>query len=132
MDQKEEEGLIFEYFRESFSDLPKGKIMASESPDFVLKISPKKAIGIELTRLDPFSVSLKEKIEVTLQNKSEKFKLYQQKNIVDIWLIIHADFIEESKSFNIPNKLNNRKFETDFDKVFLFDLFEKRIFLLNH
>jgi hypothetical protein len=127
VNKKEEEKLIMQYFRESLTDFPKGKLTQSESPDFILKTSPKKSIGIELTRLDPFAMSLKEKIKATLQNKSDKYKLYQQKNMIAIWLIIHADFIEDPKAYNIQNKLNNWQFESEFDKVFLFDLFEKRI-----
>lgn len=127
MNKKDEEKLIMQYFRESLKDFPNGNLIPSESPDFILKISPKKSIGIELTRLDPFAVSLKEKITATLKNKSDKYKLYQQKNMIAIWLLIHTDFIEGSKSYNVHNKLNNWKFESKFDKVFLFDLFEKRI-----
>ncbi len=130
MDQKEEEGRIIEYFRESWPDFPKGRLIRSESPDFILKINPKKSIGIELTRLDNNSDSLIEKIEATLQNKTDKFRLYQQKKFNAIWLIIYAEFIEESKSYNIPHKLNNWIFNTEFNKVFLFDLFEKSIYPL--
>jgi len=132
MNKQEKEVFILNYFRESFMDFPKGRLIKSESPDFILKVSPKKSIGIELTRLDNNSDSLKEKIEATLQNKSNKHKLYQRNKFSTIWMIIHTDFIEASKSYNIQNKMNNWKFDTEFDKVFLFDLFKKRIFQINH
>ena len=132
MNQQEEEVFILYYFRKYFDDFPKGKIVKSESPDFILKVSPKKSIGIELTRLDNNSGSLIEKIEATLRNKSDKIRLYQQKKFDAIWLIIYTEFIKESKSYNIPNKMNNWIFNTKFDKVFLFDLFENRIFQINH
>jgi hypothetical protein len=132
MKQQEEEVFILYYFRKHFDDFPKGKVTKSESPDFILKVSSKKSIGIELTRLDNNSDSLIEKIEATLQNKSDKIRLYQQKKYNAIWLIIYTEFIEESKSYNIRNKLNNWIFSTEFDKVFLFDLFENRIFQINH
>ena len=132
MNKQEEEVFILNYFRESSMDFPKGRLIKSESPDFILKVSPKKSIGIELTRLDNNSDSLKEKIEATLQNKSNKLKLYQRNKFSTIWLIIHTDFIEASKSYNIQNKMNNWKFDTEFEKVFLFDLFENRIFQINH
>ncbi len=131
MDQKSEERLIMEYFRESFSDFPKGKLIQSESPDFILKPGPKKSIGIELTRLAENASSLKEKIEASLENKNNKIHLYQQKKFNAIWLIIHSDFIDESKSFNINNKLDNWKFNSKFDRVFMFDLFEKKIYPIN-
>ena len=130
MNQKEEENFVIQYFREIYFDFPNGKLMQSESPDFILKNSPKKLMGIELTRLNPNASSLKEKIEATLQNKSEKIRLYQQKKLNAVWLIIHVDFIEESKSYNIQNKMNNWIFNTEFDKVFLFDLFKKSIYPL--
>lgn len=131
MDQKSEERLIMDYFRESFSDFPKGKLIQSESPDYILKPGPKKSIGIELTRLDQNAASLKEKIEATLKNKSDKIGLYQQKKMKAIWLVVHADFIESKKSYNILNKIEKWTFETEFDKVFLFDLFERKIYELN-
>lgn len=49
--KKQLEILIIEYFRSVYPDFPKGKLKASESPDFVLDIAPRKKIGIELTRL---------------------------------------------------------------------------------
>ncbi len=49
--KKQLEILIIEYFRSAYSDFPKGKLKASESPDFVLDIAPREKIGIELTRL---------------------------------------------------------------------------------
>jgi hypothetical protein len=130
MNQKDEEKLVMQYFREICHGFPKGKLIHSESPDFILKVNPKKSIGIELTRLDNNSDSLNEKIEATLQNKSDKIRLYQQKKFSAIWLIIYTEFIEESKSYNIRNKLNKWEFLLEFDKVVLFDLFNKNIFEL--
>lgn len=130
MNQQEEEILILNYFHDQYTDFPKGKLVKSESPDFILKINPKKSIGIELTRLDNDSDSLFEKIEATLQNKSDKFKLYQRKKFASIWLIIHTDFIDNMKLFNLQEKLDNKKFESKFDKVFLFDLFENKGFII--
>lgn len=131
MNQKEEEKLVMQYFREFYAEFPKGKLSQSESPDFVLKPAPKKSIGIELTRLDENADSLKERIEASLLIKDHKISLYQQKVFNELWLIIHTDFIEISKSFNVKNKLENWRFRSNFDQVFLFDLFEKKIFLIN-
>lgn len=49
--KKQEERIILEYFTRAVSDFPKGKIHASESPDFIVASGPKKRIGIEITRL---------------------------------------------------------------------------------
>ena len=49
------EHLLIHYFRECCNAFPKGKLIASESPDFILKINMKLNLGIELTRLNPFN-----------------------------------------------------------------------------
>lgn len=130
MNQQDEEIFILDYFSKHFNDFPKGKVTKSESPDFIIQQTRKRTIGIELTRLDPVASSLKEKIEYTLKNKNEKIGIYQTKKFNDIWLIIYTDFIEDSKSYNIHNKIDSWKFSSKFDKVFLFDLFEKKTFVL--
>lgn len=43
------EWLIMRSFRESYPDFPKGKLVKSESPDFTLKLSVSKSIGIEIS-----------------------------------------------------------------------------------
>lgn len=130
MNQQEEEILILDYFRKYFDNFPKGKLIKSESPDFILQINPKNTIGIELTRLNDTAPTLKEKIEHTLSNKSQKLKLYRSKNFNELWLIIHTDSIDESITYNIQNKLINWEFAAKFKKVFLFDLFSKKIYKL--
>jgi hypothetical protein len=130
MDQKDEEILVIEQFRKYFPGFPKGKLVKSESPDFILKINPKKSIGIELTRLDNGAETLPDKIEATLENKNDKLNIYQKKRFNSIWLIIYFEDLPESKRFNFRNKLNNWNFYFPFDQVFLFDLFENQIFEL--
>lgn len=59
MDQYEQkkqlERLLIDLFKEGYPGLPKGRLTASESPDFILTASPRYSIGIELTRLYPES-----------------------------------------------------------------------------
>lgn len=52
-DKKHLEILLINYFRENFSDFPKGKIISSESPDFIVQLKNRHRLGIELTRLNP-------------------------------------------------------------------------------
>ena len=52
-DKKPLEILLINYFRESFTDFPKGKIQYSESPDFIISLKNRHQLGIELTRLNP-------------------------------------------------------------------------------
>jgi hypothetical protein len=142
MNQKEEERLIIEYFRKHYSAFPKGRLAKSESPDFILKVHPKNSIGIEITRLHdgslpksnpgfPVAEFTKSNIENTIRNKEAKLTLYQQKKIRLFWLIITTDYIHLPEGGNLPDTLESLKFETVFDKVFLFDLFEKKIFELS-
>ena len=49
--KKKRERMILSYFSHVCTDFPGGKIMDSESPDFIVKYSPKRSLGIELTRL---------------------------------------------------------------------------------
>jgi len=130
VNQQEEEILILDQFKKYFPDFPKGKLLKSESPDFIVKLNTKKTIGIELTRLDQKENTFFESIEATLKNKSSKFNLYQRKKFASIWLIIHTDFIEGMSLFNLQEKLDNQNFETVFDKVYLFDLFENEGFIV--
>ena len=52
-DKKQLEILLMQYFRESYTDFPKGLLKPSESPDFILMFKNRQRIGIELTRLNP-------------------------------------------------------------------------------
>ena len=52
-DKKQLEILLLEYFRESYSDFPKGILAPSESPDFIVSFKNHHLLGIELTRLNP-------------------------------------------------------------------------------
>ena len=48
---KEEEGIILRSFINHYPDFPKGKVIESESPDFIIQDGPKTKIGIELVQL---------------------------------------------------------------------------------
>lgn len=52
-DKKQLEILLINYFRETYTDFPKGILRASESPDFILTFKNRQQLGIELTRLNP-------------------------------------------------------------------------------
>lgn len=52
-DKKQLEIVLLEYFRESYSDFPRGAIVPSESPDFIVSLKNHHLLGIELTRLNP-------------------------------------------------------------------------------
>lgn len=142
-----EEEYIIGLFRLEYPDFPKGKLLKTESPDFILKESPKTSIGIELTKLHGPSVKKekshyppssgyqppefsKENIEYTISAKHEKLPLYQQKKLNQIWLLITANLDESPVSFNLNNKLENWNFFSGFQKIFLFELKTRKVYEL--
>ncbi|MBI9037424.1 MAG: hypothetical protein JEY97_04755 [Bacteroidales bacterium] len=73
----------------------------------------------------------KENIQHTIKLKNDKIALYQKKKINTFWLIIIIDYFSNNFSYNIHNKINNWSFDSKFHKVFLFELFCRKIFNLN-
>jgi len=147
--QMMEELLIMEQFRNEYKEFPKGKLQKSESPDFILKVSAKNAIGIELTKLHGPSVNKfkthyprkingytapefnRENLEFTIEAKNEKLAYYQEKRLNQIWLLITADLEESPVNYNLGNKLQNWSFLSGFQKVILFELKTRKVFELN-
>ena len=147
--QMMEEMLIMEYFRNEYKEFPKGKLMKSESPDFILSVSPKNDIGIELTKLHGPTVNKykthypckivgynapefnRENLDFTINAKNEKLAYYQKKRLNQLWLLITADLEESPVNYNLGNKLENWSFFSGFQKVFLFELKTRKVFELN-
>lgn len=126
IDKDSEEWLVMRYFREKYTDFPRGKLVKSESPDFILKLSRKRSIGIELTRLDYMIKDnpdhLPEPLIKLLEKKEAKLLLYRKNLLNEYWLIITI----ESADLNlIIEKTSMNK--SAFEKVFLFDLFSGKI-----
>ncbi len=66
--KKQLEVLLVNYFRDCYPDFPKVKVVASESPDFVVKMKSKYKLGIELTRLNPANAVTKTEEQEDLIN----------------------------------------------------------------
>ena len=82
--KKNKEKLIIDQFRQDFPEFPKGRLVASESPDFILRISPKHAIGIELVRVTVHNkpgISVFHKIDNIILSKEDKLPLYRKKRL---------------------------------------------------
>lgn len=144
-----EEEYVMKLFRNEYAGFPKGKLLKTESPDFILKESSRTAIGIELTKLHGPAIKkeqthfvsnvrgyqppefTKENIEYTINAKDEKLPIYQQKMLNQIWLLITADLNESPVAFNLMNKLENWNFFSGFHKIFLFELKSRKVFELN-
>jgi hypothetical protein len=148
LSQTLEEMVIIDHFKNSYVGFPNGKLVKSESPDFIIWENPKTAIGIELTKLHgptihkikthyPRKVSgyqapefNRDNIEYTINAKIEKLLLYRQKKLRQIWLLITADLDESPAPFNFRNKLNNWTFPPGFNKVFLLELKNREVYEL--
>jgi len=120
MSNKDEELMVMHSFREIFPDFPKAKLQISESPDFILKLSPKKKIGIELTSV-PASENIILDLYNRIEKKENKLYLYRKKIFHELWLIIYINNDISSIHFNLRNKIENLKFESGFNKVILFN-----------
>ena len=67
--KKQLELLLISYFRDCYPAFPKGRMLLSESPDFIVRAKHSKKIGIELVRLFPEAPS-----HSTEESKSEKLR----------------------------------------------------------
>lgn len=63
-DKKQLEVLLIQYFRDCYPDFPKGKIVPSESPDFIITLKSRNSLGIELTRLNPLNAKAPDADEI--------------------------------------------------------------------
>jgi hypothetical protein len=104
-------------------DAPTGKLISSESPDFILAVNRRKRIGIELTRLIIEKENTqkhldKEHIEEALKKKNDKLPLYRKKRIDIYWLIIIVE--DKSNDIILHQNTDQWTFGTAFHKVFLF------------
>ena len=134
--KKQIESDIINLFREQFPGFPKGLLKPSESPDFILSITPRRKIGIELTGLHLYFPDTEllsfENITACLEAKNEKLHLYRKRKLNEYWLIISVNDLHSWNRINIHNKLIIWVFETGFNRVFLFNTREGKVLELNH
>lgn len=131
MEQKAEERLVIDLFREKWKDFPKGKLVSHESPDFLLLLAPKKAVGIELTRLPEHSTNLFDELTLAINKKNVKLEHYQNMKIQQFWLLIYTDDLQSFRGGNIQNNLIKWKFECGYNSVWLLSLFSGELFPVN-
>ncbi len=143
MNQKQEEIVVMEYFRSKLVGFPAGKLIKSESPDFILKLNSGKRIGIELTRLKENNHNnhnheyvvpeiTQQNLEATILGKEEKIDLYLGKKFSEIWLIITVDFFRSAMPVSTALNVFEHSYSSSFAKLFLFELMEGKIFRINH
>lgn len=129
--KKDAERAFLDLVSELYAGFPSGKIVSSESPDFIIQSGPKKKIGVELTRYDRpgFSPRLsKSTLLELIRSKEQKLRIYQNKRLSGIWLVILADGFSNSPVFNFRNQLENWKIESRFDTVLLLDLMGEKVY----
>jgi hypothetical protein len=93
--KKKEEKTLLKYFSQAYPDFPKGKIYDTESPDFVISLSRKRKLGIELTRLtqpksenQEFTTAQISNLEKNICYKAQK--LFEFRN--DLQLLVYLFF----------------------------------------
>lgn len=70
-------------------------------------------------------------IRRAIHKKDEKLlRLYQKQRLNYYWLLITTDRLHGVKSFNLPEKIMNHEFHSEFQHVFLFDLIKASVFQL--
>jgi hypothetical protein len=134
-DKKQTESLIINLFRKHYPGFPKGSLKPSESPDFILGITPRQKIGIELTSLHPYFINSEllsyENIQACLEAKNEKLRLYRKKKLNEYWLIISVNDLFSWNRIRMHNKLIIWVFKTGFNHVFLFNTIDGHVLELN-
>ena len=134
-EKKQAESFIIRRFKEHCPDFPKGSLKPSESPDFILGITPRQKIGIELTILHKYCSSCDllsyENLAACLDAKNEKLPLYRRKKLNEYWLVISVDDAYSWERTSLHNKLTVWEFDTGFNRVFLFNTIREKVIELN-
>ena len=70
-------------------------------------------------------------IRHAIHKKDKKLhRLYQKQRLNYYWLLITTDRLHGVKTFNLPEKIMNHEFHSEFQHVFLFDLVKANVFQL--
>jgi hypothetical protein len=71
-----------------------------------------------------------EDIKTAIHKKDEKLKIYRKQRLNYYWLLITSDRLRGVRSYNLPEKIINHTFHSEFQRVFLFDLIKSEVFEL--
>ena len=115
-DKKQVEILLMHYFRKCYMAFPKGKLVPSESPDFILKVNTKKGIGIELTRLNPLHTYMPDKIQTDRHYMRERIinsvkSLFAQTSTLKLFVKFQFSYnipIEEERELSVVARVVNK------------------------
>ena len=129
---------VLDEFRKYYPEFPKGKIVQSESPDFILETSPKHTVGIELSALPSSSLILNnkrdlynliEEIHHSVIKKDEKLPLYRKQRADEYWLLLYIDSLQDGP-FNLKEHLPRTETMNGYNRVFLFDIYDGKVFIM--
>lgn len=143
--EKLEERFYLDLFRKLESDFPKGKVLASESPDFLIK-TKHSTVGIEITRLlplyvneDSFNATNSQQkswlvgphtIQMILDKKEEKLGLYRSKKLKACWLLIVLPSLSVAEACELSSQTFHFMYHTNFDRVFLLLVDQKKLMVI--
>ena len=74
--------------------------------------------------------NLLDDIRFSIHKKDEKLSLYLKQNLNEYWLLITTDRLCQQKPVNVTNLLMNSTFNSDYNKVFILELFNRKVFLI--
>lgn len=113
--KKELEILIMQYFSSVFEDFPRGKVEPSESPDFIINLSTRNKLGIELTRLNPVSTKNASPVDKSISKTNIEIadlanELFCQKSAFNLFvkvLFSETSIIDEARKIQFAVLLAN-------------------------
>jgi hypothetical protein len=144
-DKKPDEAAAIALLKRLMPAFPRGRLIASESPDYILIVSRKESIGIEITRIDPSTECAPDQemkpgakqwlnlntILSTIDRKEEKRSIYQRKKLSQLWLVIITGYDVISPAKRIPPNLERLKISsTTFQRIILVDFSAKNHHIL--
>ncbi|MBN3035849.1 MAG: hypothetical protein JW861_09710 [Bacteroidales bacterium] len=109
-------------FRKIYSGFPRGRLLKSESPDFILQTGRRYAIGIEVTRMryDEPDTYVWKQMDHILDIKEEKLPLYRKKRLDNYWLLMVA-VPELAPDLNPLDQWGRHQVNTSFNRIFILD-----------
>ena len=136
--KKVQERQWLDAFKEVYEHFPSGKIMASESPDFVIQLKPRSRIGIEITQYEVYRTENQkalpsfvdaERMTLLIEKKNEKQKLYQKKWLNAYWLLIVINTeIQPTRLRFSENLMQHYHAISVFDRLFVLDYGQRRLY----
>lgn len=70
-------------------------------------------------------------VQAAIDKKEEKLQLYRRKKCDEYWLVITADHLRAARNYHVQNQLQNHNFQSEFDRVFLLEIVNGRVFELS-